>query len=262
MSGTTDAPVVTAEQIAQGALAAGVLPGSILLVHSSLSSLGRVEGGAQAVIDGLLDAVGRQGTVAFPTFTGSAQLSADNPPVFRPHIDPCWTGTIPETARQRPDALRSLGPTHSVCAIGARAAWLTRGHERCATPCGEGSPFHKLAQSGGKVLFIGVTLSCCTFFHHVEEMAGAPYVCVPEAVAARVILQDRTVIEAPLRIHVYGPARDYPKFEPELIERGLLTLGTAGNATLRVLRAGPFCELMIPRVRQEPGILLREASAA
>lgn len=44
----------------------GILPGDIVLVHSSLSALGFVEGGAQTVIDTLLSAVGPQGTLLMP----------------------------------------------------------------------------------------------------------------------------------------------------------------------------------------------------
>lgn len=252
-------PTVTVADIVRAVRAVGVQPADLLLVHSSLSSLGYVEGGREAVVEALLAAVGAKGTVAFPTLTGGPQLSADNPPVFRPHLDPCWTGAIPEAARQRPDAVRSLGPTHSVCAIGARAHWLTRRHERCATPCGIGSPYHKLRLAGGKVLFIGVTLTCNTLCHHVEEVAGAPYVCVEEPVAARVILADGSTLSVPLRIHRYGPERDYPRLEPELLERGILTLGRCGNASLRLLRASPFCDLMIPRVKADPSILLRSS---
>ena len=101
-------------------------------------------------------------------------------------------------------------------------------------------------------------MACNTLFHHVEEVAGAPYVCVDRPVAARVIPASGESLVAPVRIHRHGPARDYPRFEPELLERGILTLGAAGRAQLRVLRATPFCELMIPRVRQDPGILLAQ----
>ena len=80
----------------------GVLPGSLILVHSSLRSLGWVEGGAETVIDALLEAVAPKGTVLVPTLTGSAQLSPENPPVFDPTTSSCWTGVIPEAFRQRP----------------------------------------------------------------------------------------------------------------------------------------------------------------
>jgi aminoglycoside 3-N-acetyltransferase len=236
--------------------ALGVVSGDVLLVHSSLSSLGHVPGGAPAVVEALLAAVSPGGTVLFPTFTGSAALGPDNPPHFRPGQDPCWTGAIPEASRRHPEAIRSFGPTHSVCAIGARAAEFTAGHESSPTPCGPGSPFDKLRRCGGKVLFVGVGLECNTLFHHVEEAAGAPYVCQPEPVAATVELPGGRVLQTPLRIHLYGPPRDYPLFEDDLIERGILALGQAGPAPLRLLQAGPFCDLMIPRVQADPTILL------
>lgn len=235
----------------------GVRPGDTVLVHSSLSSLGHVEGGAATVIHALRAAVGESGTVIFPTFTGKSQLSADNPPVFRPHQDPCWTGAIPETARKLQGAVRSLGATHSVCALGALASWCTAGHQRCSTPCGSGSPFHRLRLALGKVLFVGVTLSSNTLCHHVEELAGVPYVCVPEPVAARVVLPDGGELGTPLRIHLYGTPRDYPRLEPELVEQGILRVGKAGPADLRLLDARAFCEVMIPRLRQDPGLFVK-----
>jgi len=252
------APPVNSQDLAASLERLGLRSGESVLVHSSLSSLGRVEGGAPAVISALRETVGPEGTVLFPTFTGHAGLSAQSPPVFSPHLDPCWTGTIPETARKLPDALRSLGPTHSVCALGALARWYTTGHERCQTPCGIGSPFHRLRTALGKVLFIGVKLSCNTLCHHVEELAGVPYVCVREPVAASVLLPDGGELQAPLRIHVYGPARAYPRLEPELLETGILKLGRAGHADLRLLDAQRFCEVMIPRLRTDPGLFLAE----
>jgi aminoglycoside 3-N-acetyltransferase len=47
--------------------ALGVTAGSVLLVHSSLSALGYVNGGAPAVIAALQRALTRQGTLVMPT---------------------------------------------------------------------------------------------------------------------------------------------------------------------------------------------------
>ena len=90
----------------------GIKEGDKLLVHSSLSSFGYVEGGADTVIDALIESVGFEGTVLVPTLTGSAELSPQNPPVFDVLISPCWTGKILESFRSRKNARRSYHPTH------------------------------------------------------------------------------------------------------------------------------------------------------
>lgn len=115
----------------------GVSPGSEIVVHSSLSSIGYVVGGAETVIVALLEAVDiKRGTVVVPTLTGTVENGPLNPPYFHVKESKCWTGIIPETFRLRQEAYRSLNPTHSVAAIGANAIDLTTGHEDCWTTCG------------------------------------------------------------------------------------------------------------------------------
>lgn len=46
---------------------AGLASIRLLLVHSSLSSLGLVEGGADTVLDALLEVLGEEGTLLVPT---------------------------------------------------------------------------------------------------------------------------------------------------------------------------------------------------
>ncbi len=85
----------------------GLGSGDVVLVHSSLSRLGHVKGGAPAVVDALLRAVEPGGTVLFPTLTGSEHDGPARPPHLDVRRTVCWTGRIPETARLRPDACRT-----------------------------------------------------------------------------------------------------------------------------------------------------------
>ena len=55
---------VRAAAIAAELRSLGVRPGGVLLVHSSLSALGYVAGGPEAVVDALQEAVGPEGTLA------------------------------------------------------------------------------------------------------------------------------------------------------------------------------------------------------
>jgi len=241
--------------IVHGLRALGLAPGDVVLVHSSLSSLGYVEGGAEAVIDALLGAVGPEGTVLVPTLTGSEGLDADHPPVYDPDETPCWTGRIPEAFRQRPDAVRSLHPTHSVAALGPRAHELTAGHEHSLTPCGPDSPYGRLARLGGYILLLGVGHEVNTTFHLVEEIVGVPYHMQPGLVAAQVIEQGRART-IHLMIHRYGSPREFRRLEPVFRERGIQRDGQIGEAHVRLIDAGRMVELACQALRQDPGILL------
>ena len=112
---------VTRDDVAAALKAVGLVPGDIALFHSSLSSMGTVVGGPDTVIDGFLDAVGPEGTVAVPTLCRwppeERHLTFDR---WNPEISPSYVGRITETFRLRPDAVRSDHATHSIGAIGAR----------------------------------------------------------------------------------------------------------------------------------------------
>jgi aminoglycoside 3-N-acetyltransferase len=148
----------------------GLQAGDSVLAHSSLRSLGRVEGGPETVIAALLEVLGPEGNLMLPTFNYSRPLPDS---CFDPARTPCRTGIIPETARQRPDALRSLHPTHSVTVIGRNAQELTQDHLATRT-FGIGSPIDRLAKRGGKILLLGVGHTSNSTIHVAEEYAGLP----------------------------------------------------------------------------------------
>lgn len=235
----------------------GLAAGHIVLAHSSLSSFGHVEGGARTVIDALLETVGPPGTLMVPTLTGSSALNAANPPVFDPAKTPPWTGRIPETLLSYPQAKRSHHPTHSVAAIGARAAEIIAGHEYCLTPCGADSPYARLAAWDGYVLLIGVDYGRCTLFHHVEELVGAPYHIQPGFVASRITLGEQ-VKTIHLMIHAYGNKRCFGRMEEPLKERGAQREGQIGNAFVRLISARELVRVTTQALRQDPRILLAD----
>ncbi|MGW7379834.1 aminoglycoside N(3)-acetyltransferase [Streptomyces sp. NPDC054794] len=187
-------PLVTRDTVSAQLRLLGVETGEILLVHSSLSSLGWVNGGAVTVVQGLLDALGPQGTLVVPTQTGDVSDPAvwSNPPVpeawweriraTMPEYDPLLTpsrgvGVLPETVRTWPGALRSAHPQTSFAALGPHAAEIVEGH---APDCrlGERSPLARLEKLGARVLLLGAGYAACTSFHLAEYRIPAPLVRV------------------------------------------------------------------------------------
>ncbi|MET7943343.1 AAC(3) family N-acetyltransferase [Streptomyces sp. NPDC005302] len=185
-------PLVTRDSMAADLRTLGVQAGETLLVHSSLSSLGWVNGGPVTLVQGLLDALGPDGTLVVPTQSGDLSDPAlwSNPPVpedwwptiratmpaYDPRVTPSrGVGVIPETVRTWPGALRSAHPETSFAALGPGAARIVEGH---ATDCrlGERSPLARLEACGARVLLLGAGYDTCTTFHLAEYRVPSPVV--------------------------------------------------------------------------------------
>jgi aminoglycoside 3-N-acetyltransferase len=150
----------------------GIVSGDALLVHSAYGRFLGFQGSPNELIDTFLEAVGTGGNllmVSMP-FTTSMSEYLKSTTVFDVRKTPSKMGLLSETFRRRPGVLRSLHPTHPVLACGPKAEWIVSGHENCSYPCAEGSPFEKLLQLNGKVLFFGVPEFNFTFHHYLEDM--------------------------------------------------------------------------------------------
>ncbi|MCD6384416.1 AAC(3) family N-acetyltransferase [Candidatus Sumerlaeota bacterium] len=250
---------VAKKDIIQGLRRLSIKEGDILLVHSSLRSFGHVEGGADTVIDALLEVVGEDGTVMVPTITGKREHNKDNPPVFDVLRTPCWTGKIPETFRKRPTAQRSLHPTHSVSAIGRNAHLLLDEHIHSYTPCDEKSPYQKNAEHKGKILFIGVTQECNTTLHACEEIANVPYHLQAEETRCIVIDPEGVSHTVVNRLHSWeGPERNFPVVDELLLAKGLLKRTQVGQSTLAVMPAQELIAIVLEKLRQDPYFLCKK----
>ena len=251
---------VTRADVAEAARAVGIVPGDTLFFHSALSSMGTVVGGPDAVIDGFLDAVDPEGTVAVPTLCNWAP--DEQHLVFErwdPATTPSYVGKITETLRLRPGALRSDHATHSVAAIGARAAELTRDHGAgglrpgpfSATAFARESPWERLVQWNAAYCFIGVNFTVCTLVHYVEAVLAERAVqrAAPERRDA--IL---TAMAGWMKPGPYSGMRipDRVIIQELLADEGVVRTGRIGSATFRCGRAGPMAQRWVAIIEAEP----------
>ncbi len=138
---------ITKEEIVGALRHAGVEKGDFLLVHSSLSAFGRIDGGAETVIEALKEAVGPEGTFLLPAFTAPFVFlgGPNRNPSYRP-FDPAelkqiWTGALPKTLLAKyPAAARSRHITHGWCGLGKLADKACSAHLPDDPPMGKRSP--------------------------------------------------------------------------------------------------------------------------
>lgn len=168
---------VTRADLARDLARLGIRPGDTVFLHSSLKSLGYVEGGASSVIGALQDAVGAEGTLLVPTYylpAGTVKATCEMEGyVFDPRSHGTNMGRLPETFLREAATHRSVHPTHSVSAWGRHAQYLTEAHHRAPSIFGEGSPWQRfVGLDGAKVLGLGISMGPVTFYHVLEDAMG------------------------------------------------------------------------------------------
>lgn len=260
---------VTVADVAAGVRSLGVAPGDIVMFHSSLKSMGHVEGGPNAVIDGFLEAVGPEGTVAVPTlwWNGKQDLADwdyDN--------SPSYPGLITETFRLRPDSIRSNNPTHSVSAIGKRAVELTADHGQWGLrPClfgdaafAEASPWQRFYDWNAHYCFLGVDFTYNTEAHFCQcllvewALQQAPEE-KREELLSRISRWDKIVeyyeeskAGSGRVVEFMWPGFSFKAMGEHLASLGLVRFGTIGSATIRGIRTRDMVDNMLATLKAAP----------
>ena len=253
--------MLTKEQVTNALRTLGVKEGDTVITHSSFKSLGPCEDGAATVIDGYLDAVGKEGTVVFPTL-----CQKDWEHVYENwNLDaPSDVGYLTNYFRKLPGVLRSNQATHSVAALGRLAEYLTATHGESGlrygtygdTPFSKDSPWQKLYEMDAKTIFIGCSLRTCTFRHLAEYMVVDEYLSRAEghpeyeALKAEVWCYEK-----------YERGGVWPHtltlYVTDILEKeGKLKRTTCGEAEVALLSARDFVDLTVKLLREhDEGIM-------
>lgn len=209
--------MLTCENLIAGWRTSGVGGDAPLVVHSSLSALGKVYGGAATVVQSLLAVAP---TLVVPAFR--------NAPM----------GAVSAHVEAMPSALLSPHPVVPVAAVGPLAGAVVAS-QPLAFALGPGSPFEVLHSLGGQILLIGVDHTRNSFLHHCESLTPSP------RLQKRVIRPDLVVDDV---------AGDYGRFFP-VVGREFEALHEieprlVGAAWCRVIPMQPFRAFAVPRLTE------------
>lgn len=248
---------VTADSVSQTLRALGVQAGDTILVHSSLRSLGSIDGGAAAVIAGLEQAIGRGGTLVMPTL---CQVDFVNS--YRTwYLDkPSDVGYLTEYFRKQPYVYRSNHATHSVAARGPRAYYLTSEHGAYGPhlcPFGEyafadSSPWMKLYHSDAKIIFIGISTRCNTMKHLVEaRYTESLLAAVPDA-KLRESLRSQVATFGHFTGKEIWPLYSGQQMHEKMDRAGHIRHAACGKAEVLLVHLRPFCDACYEALAAEP----------
>jgi aminoglycoside 3-N-acetyltransferase len=229
--------------------ALGINSGDVLLVHSSMKAL-KTKKSPQGFILDILNVIGPEGTLLVPA------LTYDNVNARQPHFsilttEPC-IGLLPKTFFRMDGVIRSMHPTHSVCAYGKYAAEICSEHWMDETPVGPHSPFMKLLDYQGKLLFIGDILKSCTFMHGMEEKANVPYVLEKERTHYFMEKKDGTVTEKDMFAHNFkGWEQQYQRIKG-ILHHPEIKIGKIGQADCFLINSTALAEKAIEKFIKDP----------
>ena len=243
--------MIDKNSLANNLTALGVKKGDCVMLHSSLSALGFVEGGADAVFDAFIQAIGPEGTLVTPAFTRGAwfeRLAMDDCNMnctseTCPSQSPSNEGAIPNAVLKRKGRIRGCHPTHSWVAYGKHAYDICKDTYKCQTLCGKGTAFEKVVELDGCIVTLGVMVNTVTFWHYLEDVLELPY------------LGYYHPAERHLSYCTDGRRIQYefPGVMQEVVKAvGLLKEGRVGKSTSGIMRAREFRRFMATIVNDDP----------
>lgn len=247
----------TKESIKQQLVQMGLKPTDTVLIHSSMKSMGQVDGGADTVLDAWMEYFS-EGLLLLPTHTWR-QMSAEYN-VFDPATEESCVGLLTNLFRKREDVVRSLHPTHSMAAYGKNAAEYVAGEENCNTPCTPGGCYDRLRAVGGKVLLVGVGHERNTFIHGVEEVLNVPNRLTDKPFLFYVVMPDGSKKPVYMRRHYNAMqphiSEDFVKLEQAFYDNNAAKKGKQGDADCILCDANGVFEVTRKVLAPDPECLV------
>lgn len=238
------------DQLLKALAGLGLGPGDSVMLHSAYSPYSGFLGAPDQIIAALRQTIGPEGNLLMPSssYNGSTEAFVKSGETFDVQKSASNMGILSELFRHQRGTQRSQNPAHPILAAGPRAAWFTEGHDRCLHSCADGSPFEKLLEADGKVLFFNVQLRYMMFFHYLEHMLQdqLPFELY-DAQTYRVPIVDAAGAKRTVGVSVFSEQarkrRRFPRFVERLRQEGMVTECRLGNSKLALVRLGDTVQL-------------------
>ena len=226
--------------------AIGLREGMTLEVHSSLSSFGQVEGGAQSVIHALMACVGKAGSIFMPALRLSCdvELTGEDKRMgitrklrnLPPDAERTGMGIIADTFRRRADTVTGEG-IFRTCGWGLHAGQALSG--------GLDYAIHH----GGMALMLGVDIYRLTAMHYMEDMLPADISALfaPSAEAREMYPQNEWHIES-----WDPPCKPWYTIQEKAIRLGLINQGAIGDCRYMFFDIWDVVSLYREVLRKDP----------
>ena len=122
--------MITKENLVKDLQNIGIKKGDLLHLKVSLRAIGKIEGGANTLVEALLDAVGEDGTIVSDAFVSVFALPLSNEDAKKIADDKTlsYAGGFANAMINHPKAERSKHPIQKFSAIGAKAKELCENH--------------------------------------------------------------------------------------------------------------------------------------
>lgn len=214
----------------------------ILMVHASLRKTGPIDGGAETLLDAVLDVLGEDGTMVMP-------LGATEKHPFDALTTPANEdmGILAEVFRQHPRVQVNDHAASRFGALGPQSDVLLE-----PMPLhnyhGHGSVLPRFAERGGSVLRLGADIDTVTLTHWAEYLAQIPYKRLVRRRYIRADIGEQWIesLDDCEGIAYWGDGDDYfSQILIDFLEAGKAHVGPVGNSQAELFEAQPFVDFAV-----------------
>lgn len=242
---------ITQQKLEEDFRKAGIVEGDVVLVHSSLSKIGHLVDGPKTFVDALMNVVGDKGTILMPTSPNSVYQYdyIQTNKTFDVLKTPSATGKITEYFRTLPNVKRSWHPTEPVSGWGAQLDYFLNDHFNQLTPYNSKSPFYKVSESNGKILYVGVTLANAgTNLHTLEDAVDFKFPVYANEVFEVEIIDpqgEKHAVKTKVHNKEFSKKRKCDDLIPLFMKEGAMKKVQIEKAEALVVDAKKFLQIMI-----------------